>query len=559
MSQSITAAKKSIGELLGTSERRPVVLPQFQRPYSWERAQVAAFWSDLFAFLPKYRKNPIEASYFLGPVVILDDTKEVIVLDGQQRLATSTILLAKIRDIARGLKAKQEGADFARDLQRDFIEKTEAPITYALTLSELDEPFFRSTIKADPSSVEKPTLRSHLLIRGAGEFFTSSVEAEIEGVKPADAIEVLKDIKNALTKAMTLVAITVKDEEDAFDIFESLNDRGLRLSVPDLVINLLLRRCPDNPTRNTVRQKWNDVLQELGKKDVSRFLRHLWISRFGDIKTRGLYSEIKTYLSEKKLTSLSFAQSCADEAETYVALLEKTVSISKQARRNLEGLLDYLAVQNALPLLLSGQLGLTRNDFEKLLRAVISIYVRHTLVSNQNPLELETAFYDAAREIRAKYESKVPSAKCLAAAKSILNKLNPADALIEETVGDLLLSRAQACWFVTELANGMQSQTKEIGMDKANLEHIFPQNAGADWPNRDKLEPFIWHVGNLTVLSNRLNSKARNSGFATKSKQYYSKSEIRMTRELTKVKAWDEKAILDRAKQLGQQIIRTWS
>ena len=197
-------------------------------------------------------------------------------------------------------------------------------------------------------------------------------------------------------------------------------------------------------------------------------------------------------------------------------------------------------------------------DFEKLLKIIVSMYVRHTLVSNQNPLELETGFYDAAREIRAKHESKVPSAKNLSAARTILYKLNPPDSIIEENVRDLLLSRAQACWFMTELANSMQSQTKEIGMDKANLEHIFPQNPGADWPNRDKLEPFIWHIGNLTVLSNRLNAKARNKPFAAKCKEHYSKSEIRMTRDLTKLKAWDESAIVKRAEQLAKQIIRTW-
>ena len=272
-----------------------------------------------------------------------------------------------------------------------------------------------------------------------------------------------------------------------------------------------------------------------------------------------MYTEIKTYLADKKLTSLAFAQASADEAETYVALIEKTIPLSKQARRNLEGLLNYLGVQNALPLLLSGYLCLTQNDFEKLLRMIVSIYVRHTLVANQNPLELETAFYDAAREIRAKHESKVPSAKSLAAARAILYKVNPADSIIEENVPALLLSRTEARWLMTELANSMQSHTKEIAMDKANLEHVFPQNAGADWPNRDKLQPFIWHIGNLTVLSDRLNAKARNKSFAAKCKDYYSKSEIRMTRDLTTVKSWDEKAVVTRAEHLGKQILRTWN
>jgi len=560
MAQPIDAAKKIIGEMLGGSERRPVVLPQFQRPYSWERGHIAAFWADLIGFLDKFRKNPIEASYFLGPVVILDDPREVIILDGQQRLATCTILLAKLRDAARALGGgSQAGADFARDLQRYLIEKSRIPLAYALTLSDLDEPFFCQTVKADPPVIVKPTLRSHLLMQGAADVFAKNVESMINGESTSKSIDVLRDIQNSVTKAMTLVAITVKDEEDAFDIFESLNDRGLRLSVPDLVVNLLLRRC-DKKNRQTVRQKWNGVVQELGKRDVSRFLRHLWISQYGDLKTRGLYTEIKNHLSEKKLTSLEFAQTCSDEPEIYVALIDKAVSMTKQARRNLEGLLGYLGVYNSLPLLLSGQICLTDSDFEKLLKATVRIYVRHTLLANENPLELESAFYNAAREIRAQHTAKRPSKQCLLAAKTILEKLNPLDSIVEEKARELVLSRSQARWFMVEIANATQSETKEIGMDKANLEHIFPQNAGADWPNRKELQPYIWHVGNLTILGDRINAKARNKPFKEKFRDHYKKSEIRLTKDLTKLpKTWDAVAIHKRAADLAKKIIRIWS
>ena len=176
MGQSIDANKKSIGEILGSSERRPVVLPEFQRPFSWEKGQVATFWGDLMAFLVRLRKSPIDASYFLGPIVILDDAKRILVLDGQQRLATSTILLSRVRDVARSFHGgSHEGADFARDLQRDVIEKSKNPTTYSLTLGELDEPYFLSAIKCDPIKVAKSTLRSHVLIQSAADYFTEQL------------------------------------------------------------------------------------------------------------------------------------------------------------------------------------------------------------------------------------------------------------------------------------------------------------------------------------------------------------------------------------------------
>ena len=103
----------------------------------------------------------------------------------------------------------------------------------------------------------------------------------------------------------------------------------------------------------------------------------------------------------------------------------------------------YLNVQNSLPLLLSGYRFLSDSDFAKLAKAVVSLYVRHTLVGNQNPLELETVFYDTAREIRAQGASKVVSKKVLSAAKAKLAKLNPADALVEQKFDELLMSKSE--------------------------------------------------------------------------------------------------------------------
>ena len=111
---------------------------------------------------------------------------------------------------------------------------------------------------------------------------------------------------------------------------------------------------------------------------------------------------------------------------------------------------------------------------------------------------------------------------------------------------------------MTQLANTMQSKTSEIGMDQSNLEHIFPQNAGAEWPNRAEFDPLIWHIGNLTVLGTKINQKAKNKAFADKLKEHYSKSEITMTKELTTLKKWDQNEIKKRGADLAKTIISIW-
>jgi hypothetical protein len=193
-----------------------------------------------------------------------------------------------------------------------------------------------------------------------------------------------------------------------------------------------------------------------------------------------------------------------------------------------------------------------------LLKTTVALYVRHTLIGNQNPLELETAFYDAAREIRAQFDSKVPSKKCLQAAKTILKKLNPSDGLVQQKFEELILSKSEASWMLTQIANAQQSATKEVKMALTNLEHIFPQNAGAAWPGRAQLEPLIWHVGNLTILSKRINAKAQNKSFADKCRDHYKDSEVKMTQALLKEKKWDESSIIKRAKALAKIATQVW-
>src|SRR5271166_3140205 len=99
------ADSKVFGELLGDIERSRFVVPRFQRGYSWEKKHVTAFWNDITRFEKENKEKDGPEKYFLGPIVIMPDKDKqkgiIYVLDGQQRLATATILLSVIRDTAK--------------------------------------------------------------------------------------------------------------------------------------------------------------------------------------------------------------------------------------------------------------------------------------------------------------------------------------------------------------------------------------------------------------------------------------------------------------------------
>src|SRR5271169_6794821 len=104
---------KSIGELLGSNERARLIVPPFQRPYSWEKKHIESFWADLVDFFNDLNGPKPRDKYFLGPIVTLTKSKdEIEILDGQQRLATATIFFCVLRDVARGFQFVGAG-DFA--------------------------------------------------------------------------------------------------------------------------------------------------------------------------------------------------------------------------------------------------------------------------------------------------------------------------------------------------------------------------------------------------------------------------------------------------------------
>jgi hypothetical protein len=539
---------------------KKVVVPPFQRGYSWEKAHVATFWDDILRFHSQSGGSGTTNTYFLGPIVIMPTKENVTLLDGQQRLATTTILLGVIRDIAR-TDGGQAGSDLARDIQRDLLYVEEDSESYALTLSELDNNFFKESVQKDPPdpgiSVQ---IRSHVLIKQAKGLLVAAVREHIKGQKPADLIKALKRLKSTIAEKIKIVAIEVASEDEAFLIFETLNDRGLRLSVPDLLLNHLMRAAKNAGAREQVRDHWNAVVENIATRYVSTFLRHMWVSTYGDVKAQGLYREIKEKLESEDVDCVSFGKLCSEESEKYVALLDLEKPVLKGAEPHVRGVVKSLGADMALPVLLSGLKCLDDADFEKLARYVTAIIVRYALIANLNPAALEESLYAAAREIRSRKNSGQTSAKALLAARAILRNIDPTKKQITEGIAELHLKKSEAQYLVMEIAKKQQSSAKVFAFDKISIEHIFPEHADkTTWPNMKTLAPYVWHIGNLTPLEPKLNRSIGNSNFKDKIAAY-KQSEVRMAQLVAQNhKNWDEQQIVSRASKLIPVIDQVWS
>jgi uncharacterized protein with ParB-like and HNH nuclease domain len=552
--QRYDATRQTIGSLLSTTSPR-IEVPEWQRSYSWETAQIEAFWQDLSAFDALYPGNNITGEeYFLGSIVLVTAGGANLLLDGQQRLATATILLSVLRNIRRDYKG-----DAATRLQHKYISEFDDQsntTTYVLTLNHYDRDFFRGEIQdepANPPNRPTPALKSHGLIRKAREYFEARVSQAYESAGGGEAAFQwnLRTAK-VLCDHMSVVAVTSSDEDNAAAVFETLNDRGIGLSTPDLLRNLLLRRAPDADSKARIVAAWKTILDIDDETSVDDFLRHYWVSHRGDVKARKLYREIKNKIIDEGIDPLALSLDLAEAAPVYRDIVRARED-DPELRRLLEGI-RALGAKALYPLLLSGYAVTEEgdyNDLRTLASALTTMFVRYNVIGNRESTVMESRVYDLAAKLRAD--------KDFGAATEALAMLAPDATEFVARFARASVPRITTARYLLREIEQAKRETQELaveGTDRVHVEHIYPQTPAADrWTNHAAM---INRLGNLTLLGKRLNTSVKNADFPTKKEKAYAGSDILMTKELLAHDVWDAAAVESRQKELSNWAFQIW-
>jgi hypothetical protein len=384
----------------------------------------------------------------------------------------------------------------------------------------------------------------------------AAVKTKLATLSPADALNELKIIRKTLKNDLIMASIPVASERDAFRIFETLNDRGLRLSVPDLLLNFLMGKADSDTSRGAVREHWNEMVQGMGRKDINRFLRHMWVSKYGDLKNIDLFTALKAHIEEKGISSTDFAESCADECGRYIELLNADATILGQAAPYINTLVRELEIESSLPLLLAAYRSFSLKELATIAQWLLVFVTRYAIMVRLDSSGMETVFFKLARDVRAKMSDKKTAKSTFAVIKKTLNDNAPSDGQVKEAVTRLVLDPEEAVYVIAKIARHMQTGTKELTLGEANLEHIFPKKPSDEWKDTADLEPYLWHLGNLTMLGKRLNTSAASKGYKAK-RTDYEKSELAMTQQLAKKFAdWDSHTIEKRRNRLRRTLLK---
>src|SRR5438445_2726781 len=342
---------------IGTAlSRNRFRVPLNQREYSWEEKHVLDLLQDFSKAIDAQKK-----AYFLGTIVLTtteDDSLEVI--DGQQRLATATILIAAIRDFL--LTHKDEM--LVNSTEQDFLFKVvrkKREMAPRLTLNTQDKDYFIKRILARPAEQDrkktKPTKLSHERMETAARLAAEHVQKIVSPHKKANQANVLNSWLDFMENSAQIITLVVPDDLNAYVMFETLNDRGLTISQSDLLKNYLFGEA--NGRLADAQTKWSGMtglLEALGDEDiVLTYLRHLAISMYGHTREKEVFEKIKERVVGER-GALDFLDALADNANNYIAMMTPTHAKWNQFAPNTRGRLHSLLtlrVAALRPLLLS--------------------------------------------------------------------------------------------------------------------------------------------------------------------------------------------------------------
>jgi hypothetical protein len=517
-------------------------VPNFQRPYSWSPDQLEDFWNDVIL---------AQGDFFFGSTVtwvsekrdLFNDTYSII--DGQQRLTTSAIILSVIRDafykIAKrakdGLDSGGNTADSQGATTQKYLVVTDDDGKAYPVLKRPERIFYErvQNPSAIPSGAEWNSSAERL--GTARKFFEDRVLGELNGLSLDAQVERLKAIRANVLKAR-VIQVELASEEDGFLIFETLNTRGSDLRLSDLVKNLLIRGgAKDVHDRQAIADRWDRLVDRVqyGRVNLDvadRFIWQSWNSRRTAVKEPELFKEISQRVGKDPDAHLLHLKELEVDSRTYEALEDEDVQVQQKARgvRNAFAVPEFVDSVRALAIINvsvanSTVLAIARKYEETLLvteaqlidvmRLVENFHFQFTALTNSGSTGGTRGRYNRFAVRLEAAKSRADVAEAIADLKVKLQASLPAREQSEKAFRQLFyapalrLTQAQKPrarkMFVTYVLMAFAKAEKLMpaGQNLAtwSIEHIKPQTLGSD----NYRDP-VYSIGNLTLLTSALNS-----------------------------------------------------
>lgn len=537
------------------------IIPIYQRTYSWTEKECRQLWDDI---LRAGRDEAIDV-HFIGSIVYIEEGLSAVtrqspnlVIDGQQRLTTITLLLAALAE-AVGDGEPVEGFS-AEEIRESYLvnHRRTGEDFYKLLLTNTD----RDTLKAIVAENDLPDPRSERIVTNF-EMFRGWLAA---------GGDVLEAICGGLSKLVMVDIALSREHDNPQLIFESMNSTGRELSQADLIRNFVLMGLePDLQTR-LYEHFWHPMEREFGQAAYTAhfdaFMRHYLTVRTGNIpRLDDVYDAYKDYarrFQAQGRTIEDLVREVRNYARYYCA-----IALGKEADPALRAAfqdLRELKVDVCYPFLLEVYNDhlegiLSAEEFHEVVRLVEAYVFRRAICAiPTNSLNKTFATFGRAlkkdrylNSVRAHFLA-MPSYRRFPKDEEFVNEIKTRD----------LYNFPRRSYWLRRFENF--GRKERVQVDDYTIEHVLPQDPdlpaawrrdlGADWEAVQ--ERWLHTLGNLTLTG--YNSEYSNKPFAEKRDMVggFRQSPLRLNEGLGSIETWNEQAIMARAERLARWAVDVW-
>jgi uncharacterized protein with ParB-like and HNH nuclease domain/predicted transport protein len=552
--------KATEAKLLEFLKKSPqFVIPIYQRTYSWSEKECRELWDDIL----RTGRNDEVSAHFVGSIVYVEkglyqvsSQSPLLVIDGQQRLTTVTLL---IEALARSLGETEPLDGFSAKKLRHYnllnpLEEGER--RYKLVLSQTDKASLMALLDQQP----KPKEHS-VRVQANFQFFQERV---------TEAKDELVAVCKGLAKLVIVDISLSRDQDNPQLIFESLNSTGRELSQADLIRNFILMGLEPQLQTKLYEQYWRPMEVDFGQEAYAMhfdgFMRHYLTVKTGDIpNVREVYEAFKQYARSPKVTGI---EALVADIRTFAGYYCSMALGAEQDQNLSEAFHDIreLKVDVAFPFLLE-----LYDDYDKqvlskpeLLQAVrlVESYVFRRAVCSIPTNSMNKTFATFRRAL--KKDRYLESMQAHFLLLPSYRRFPDDDEFKRELqLKDLYNFRNRSYW-VRRLEN--HSRKERVPVDEYTIEHILPQNGNlsAQWkaelgPQWERIQKTYLHtLGNLTLTG--YNSEYSDRPFAEKREMPggFAESPLHLNQGLGNLQHWNEEAIRQRGEKLAAQAVNVW-
>jgi len=544
--------ERTIGSLI--SKKHVFIVPPFQRRYAWKQYNFEELIEDINCIMEGDKKR-----HFMGTLVFKPDSKNChfIIIDGQQRLATFTIILTVLRSLSHKYAPTK-----TREIEKHLTVKGNPRFKPSLH----DQDAFNILLN-NPEGLQKV---KHKHVKAGYDFFLDKIKNFIDTTKGKKPSHFSNFLKTVLSN-MVFVEIVLTGDDDAHAIFESINYAGVPLTQADLARNFILSLVKNGkdqerlnndywrPIENKIEESISDVNGKAKKSEFQKTLRDflravLVIEKQKYISTTDLFRELRSFFHsghvEDKLEILR------NEVEQYCKFINPELEHSKKLRSKLQRLVD-LKMTTYYPVLLVlyrslAKEEITVKDLERALQYIESFVVRRAFNSKVSR-DLNQVFARITKQLILKKGKNL--------SKILKDEKWTGDEHFKTCfVSSSIYATAPAtARFALESIERFKSAGKELQLGKSiQIEHVFPQQAKFDdWDDTDlsDLNKSMHVMGNLSLTA--YNPLLGNHCFKEK-KKVYKKSPFWLTKIIAKNETWTKAEIEKRGERLLRVAMKIW-